>query len=156
MATQGERRALLFLAAVAVLGAGARACRARPAPVDVTAVASQLAAVDSAQSHGRSAARRPRRETPPAREPRPVVPIDLDIATAREIEALPGIGPSLAQRIVADRNANGAFGCLAALDRVKGVGPAMLGRLDTLVTFSSAGVTPCASPARPPEGLPRR
>jgi competence protein ComEA len=155
MATQGERRALLFLAAVAVLGAGARACRARHAEVDTTAIAGQLQAVDSAKGRRRNSSRAPR-QSPPVREAPPADRVDLDVASAGEIEQLPGIGPSLARRIVKDREATGAFGCLAALDRVKGVGPALLSRLDSLVTFSAAGVTPCASPARPPGELPRR
>ena len=63
-------------------------------------------------------------------------PLDLDRATAAQIEALPGIGPSLAARIVASRDSLGPFGGLAALGRVKGVGPATLKRLARLVTFS--------------------
>jgi competence protein ComEA len=62
-------------------------------------------------------------------------PIDLDLATAQEIELLPRIGPALAQRIVANRDSLGPFGSLAALRRVKGMGPASLERLAPLVTF---------------------
>ncbi len=62
--------------------------------------------------------------------------LDLDRATATEIEALPRIGPAIARRIVASRDSLGPFGSLAALGRVKGVGPATLGRLAPLVTFS--------------------
>jgi competence protein ComEA len=63
-------------------------------------------------------------------------PVDLDRASAAEIERLPGIGPALAGRIVASRDSLGPFGGLAALARVKGVGPATLKRLARLVTFS--------------------
>ena len=148
MATQGERRALMFLVAVALLGAGTRAWRAQRKPIDNAAVHSQLQAVDSvARSTDRRIARSPRRKAPAEHPPirHSVDPIDLDTAPAEEIERLPGIGPGLAKRIVSDRNANGPFGCLAALDRVKGIGPALLARLDSLATFSQAGGPVCVS-----------
>jgi competence protein ComEA len=62
--------------------------------------------------------------------------VDLDIADAAAIEGLPWIGPTLARRIVANRDSLGPFGGLAALRRVKGVGPATLERIARLVTFS--------------------
>ena len=60
--------------------------------------------------------------------------LNVNRATAVELEALPGIGPSLARRIVADREAQGPFAAVAALDRVPGIGPALLARLGKLVT----------------------
>jgi competence protein ComEA len=60
--------------------------------------------------------------------------LNLNHATVIELERLPGIGPSLARRIVADRDAQGPFASVAALDRVPGIGPALLGRLGKLVT----------------------
>jgi competence ComEA-like helix-hairpin-helix protein len=60
--------------------------------------------------------------------------VNVNRATAVELEALPGIGPSLARRIVADREAQGPFATVAALDRVPGIGPALLARLGRLVT----------------------
>jgi DNA uptake protein ComE-like DNA-binding protein len=62
--------------------------------------------------------------------------IDLDLASAAEIERLPGIGPALAGRIVASRDSLGPFGALAAVGRVKGMGPTTLKRVARLVTFS--------------------
>jgi hypothetical protein len=64
------------------------------------------------------------------------IPIDLDLATAAEIEALPRIGPALAARIVASRDSAGPFGSLQALGRVRGIGPVMRRQLEPLVTFS--------------------
>ena len=77
----------------------------------------------------------------PAPRPPRIVPgsgirIDVDRATADELVALPGVGPSLARRIVADRDSNGPFGSLQALGQVRGIGPATLQRLDSLVSFS--------------------
>jgi hypothetical protein len=141
MATKGERQALLFLAAVALLGAGTRLARARRSPVPSEGLERQIAAVERRTDHpvpGKSRRGRARAAiaestdaaaTPPAR-------VDLDRASAGMIERLPGIGPALAARIIADRNANGPFGCPAALDQVKGIGPAMLRQLDSLTTFS--------------------
>lgn len=53
----------------------------------------------------------------------PSVKIDLNSATAAELEALPRIGPSLARRIVEDREKHGPFRSVEELDRVKGIGP---------------------------------
>lgn len=52
--------------------------------------------------------------------------IDVDRATAAELRLLPGIGPALAERIVADRRARGPFGSLDALARVPRIGPATI------------------------------
>src|SRR5690606_15948173 len=60
--------------------------------------------------------------------PRP--PIDVNVATARQLERLPGIGPTLATRIVDDRTARGPFATLEALRRVRGVGDRTLEALD--------------------------
>lgn len=48
--------------------------------------------------------------------------VDLNRATAAELEALPGIGPVLAERIVAHREANGPFDHPGALREVPGIG----------------------------------
>jgi competence protein ComEA len=63
-------------------------------------------------------------------------PIDLDRATAAEIEALPRVGPALARRIVANRDSAGPFGNIEGLRRIRGLGPATLKLLAPLVTFS--------------------
>lgn len=60
--------------------------------------------------------------------------LNVNRATAVELERLPGIGPALAARIVADREARGSFATISAMDRVPGIGPALLSRLGRLVT----------------------
>lgn len=65
-----------------------------------------------------------------------LLPVDLDRADSGALERLPRIGPALAARIVADRSANGSFGSLEALQRVRGIGPKLAERLRALVTFS--------------------
>jgi hypothetical protein len=66
-------------------------------------------------------------------------PVNVDRATAAELEALPRVGPVLAARIVADRAARGAFGSLEGLSRVAGVGPGLIRFLAPHVTFSTGG-----------------
>lgn len=75
----------------------------------------------------------------PASPPAQPVQVDIDHASAAELERLPWVGPALAARIVADREAHGPFGSIEALVRVRGVGPKLAERLRPLVTFSGPG-----------------
>jgi competence protein ComEA len=173
--TPSERRALFFLAAVLVLGGATKLVRAGRAgaelsAADSAALARQIAAVDSARSNtggrtrgsgpgrppGRSAkASRVARDAPRTKgvtgteitAPEELrVPLDLDRASGAQIESLPGVGPVLAARIVADRLEHGSFGSFDALMSVRGIGPAMRRKLEPLVTFSG--------PLRPPSATP--
>jgi competence ComEA-like helix-hairpin-helix protein len=49
-------------------------------------------------------------------------PIDLNSADAAALEVIPGVGPALARRIVDDRERNGAFPTIEAIERVHGIG----------------------------------
>ena len=183
--TPSERRALHFLAAVALLGGGVRAvgasrgaaARSRDAG-DQPALAAQLVAAESAAASSRtSGGRKPaaskggsrarassstgvgvtRRAAAsadggsgaPAAAAEPARPVDLDRADAAALDALPGIGPVLAARIVADRDSLGPFGSLDRLQRVRGIGAAMTRRLAPHVTFSGTPRPLSAVPARP-------
>ena len=55
--------------------------------------------------------------------------IDVNTADAAAWEKLPGIGPSLARRILEDRAARGRFGSIEELSRVPGIGPGTIARL---------------------------
>lgn len=59
----------------------------------------------------------------------PPVAVSINRASARELEALPGIGPVLASRIVAYRNAHGPFRSVDDLINVSGIGPKLLEQL---------------------------
>ena len=59
--------------------------------------------------------------------------LDLNRATAAELDALPGVGPVLAQRIV-DHREQGPFTSVDQLDDVPGIGPARAAELAELVT----------------------
>jgi competence protein ComEA len=54
------------------------------------------------------------------------IPLDPDLLGPADWTELPGIGPVLAGRIIADRHNNGAFGSLEGLLRVPGIGPGRL------------------------------
>ena len=129
-----------------------------------TELAAQIARVDSAvasspsrefkrKKKGEAASARGRVSPPPTAKRQPPTtshqppsanfqsptangPLDLDLAPAPAIESLPRIGPALAQRIIANRDSFGAFGSLAGLQRVRGIGPAIAKSLRDLVTFS--------------------
>jgi competence ComEA-like helix-hairpin-helix protein len=57
------------------------------------------------------------------------LPLDLNRATAQDLDALPGLGPALAQRIVEYRQAHGPFKQIEDLSQVSGLGPHNLPRL---------------------------
>lgn len=63
-------------------------------------------------------------------------PLDVDVATAEELDRLPGIGPALARRIVANRDSLGPFGSLEGLGRVRGIGDRLRRSVQPRVTFS--------------------
>ncbi len=62
--------------------------------------------------------------------------VDLNQATAEELTKLPKIGPSTAEKIVQDRQANGLYKSLADLDRVSGIGRGTLVKLSGIVTIN--------------------
>ncbi|HSB45296.1 MAG TPA: helix-hairpin-helix domain-containing protein [Nitrospira sp.] len=69
--------------------------------------------------------------------------LDLNRASEQELEALPGIGPVLAERIVEYRHARGTFHDVEQLRKVKGIGKKKFERLRTLVH-----VAPAKAPVR--------
>lgn len=145
MPTDNERRALWFFAIVALSGSVVRLWRSRhPERASDAAIVRQLARVDSARQvragRTKTKARLPQ-APPPATVPgaRSAEIVDIDRATAAELDQLPGIGPALAARIVADRDTLGPFGSVDALCRVRGIGPALVHRVRPYASASRRG-----------------
>jgi len=63
----------------------------------------------------------------------PSGPVHLNTATLEELDALPGVGPVTAQKILDYRQQHGAFSSVDELDAISGIGPARLEQLRELV-----------------------
>lgn len=60
--------------------------------------------------------------------------ININTASIKELERLPGVGPALAVRIVDYREVNGPFKSVEDLNKVRGIGKATLDKLRDLIT----------------------
>ena len=61
--------------------------------------------------------------------------INVNRAGAEQLDALPGVGPVIARRIIDYREAHGPFRRLADMERVKGIGPATVKKIGKMVCF---------------------
>ena len=142
MVSSSDRRAAWVLLGLATLGLVVRwtlATNGAPGAVAYQAGAEVRAPMDSVAARA-------------ARLARPLgsdETIDVDRASAEELTRLPRVGPALARRIVEDRERRGPFGTLAALARVSGIGPSVLGAVKRHAVFSGR-----ASDARTPRRAP--
>ena len=108
--TEQERGTLAALGLAALAALGVLAWQRRPLDIARAAVLSEV--------EGRPAqAARWERQLRNARR------LDVNTASAAELERLPEVGPALAQRIVDDRTLHGRFRRPEELMRVKGIGP---------------------------------
>ena len=69
-------------------------------------------------------------------------PLNLNTATADQLEALPGIGPAMATRILEYREKNGPFKKIEDLMQVKGIGEKAFLKLKPLVSVTPARERP--------------
>jgi competence protein ComEA len=60
--------------------------------------------------------------------------VSLSTATLEQLDALPGVGPITAQKIIDYRTEHGSFASVDDLDAVPGIGPARIDELRDLVT----------------------
>ena len=115
--TEQERRTLLVLGAAALVGLGVVLWQQQHPPVTIR----QGPTPPYAQWD---------RQLETARR------VDLNLATAEELERLPQVGPAMAQRIAAYRSAHGPFQDIEALGQVPGIGPKLIERLKDYVTLT--------------------
>lgn len=134
-----EKRAVLLLLGLAVAGHGARLLLQPSGDPPGQLLADQPSDSDPA-SHRALALRLGR---PLARGET----VDINAASPEEIARLPRVGMSLAKRIVSRRSELGPYQALADLDRVVGVGPALLEQLKDKVRFGGIrSPNPSAAP----------
>lgn len=69
----------------------------------------------------------------------PMRTVNINTATAAELEALPGIGVTLAERIVEDREANGPFASPEEIQRVNGIGEGIYAEIAPQITVDGEG-----------------
>ena len=107
----------------------------RPAAPESTSVLISSGPVSAVQPGGTTTGARAAR--PPEDVPRVALVgerVNLNRATAAELETLPRIGPKIAGRILAYRAAHGPFKRVQDLTDVRGIGEKTLARLEPLVT----------------------
>ncbi len=135
-----EARAVAFMLGIVGLAAVARiATRPTRGQIPASAEIDAAALADSSEralEAGRARAR------PLGRDER----IDVNEASAAELDRLPGVGPGLAARIVEERERAGAFDSARDLRSVRGIGPALLAKLEPHLAF---GVAPSLSRRSP-------
>ncbi len=117
---------------------GETAAPAQIQPNGGTANAGQGNAANGAAQNGAAQNNAPqpaRTLTPAGSAQKGSTPVNINTATAEELQSLPRIGPAMAQRIIAWREAHGGFRSVDELDAVPGIGPSMLENLRPLVTI---------------------
>jgi competence protein ComEA len=84
-----------------------------------------------------------------AKKKPPAHPINLNSASAAELQQVPGIGPSTAEKILEMRKSYGAFKSVDDLLAIKGIGPKRLEKMRKYLTVGKAPQSKKASPSAP-------
>ena len=113
--TQSERATLNGLAVAAIVGFGLLLWQRSHEPLHLTMAPpiSTQQVWDQALAHART--------------------IDVNTADVGELEQLPGVGPSLAIRIVAYRETHGRFSAASQLQSIKGIGPKIFEKIESYI-----------------------
>lgn len=147
--TTGERHAILLVCAAALIGVGYRLYQQSVIPEIAPITAQDSAAVAAIKKASESQAAIPSNQANgdtsavPLGDPSSVDPaglLDLNRATQAQLEALPGIGPVLARRILETRDQLGGFQCLEELLEVPGIGRGRLEKIRRLVICRGSDV----------------
>jgi competence protein ComEA len=126
--TKQERLVLIFLAAALAAGAAVKVLRGEkapppPRPLEVEFdLATPKAPADAAALAEITAGKK----------------INVNAADAAELCAVPGIGPSLAARIVSYRDAHGLFEQPEDLTAVRGIGPATVKKIEPYISCETS------------------
>jgi len=153
--SRAQLKLLLLLAGIFLVGLGVREWRAGfpaaaerldrfdhedppppipPAPRSRTAPRWAAARVEATAPASAPQPPRPRPAIAPAPAPADPRPLDINHASVDEIARLPGVGPSLARRIVEERERLGRFDSTEGLRGILGLGPKKLAALREHVT----------------------
>ena len=130
--SQGERRALLFLAACFGLGCISLAAR--------SLWQGQLPEPFVREDFSQRKVFKPGGPVAETKWVKAYLRVNVNKASGAELQRLPGIGPELSRRIVEDRRLRGPFTVVNDLSRVRGIGPKTLSRIHDLITVD--GETP--------------
>src|SRR5271155_3614563 len=84
-----------------------------------------------------------------AKKKPPAAPVNLNTATSEQLQQVPGIGPSTADKILQMRKSYGAFKSVDDLLAIRGIGPK---RLEKMRKYLVAGRTATAAPAKSAAG----
>jgi len=127
--TRTELMVVMLLTSSLLIGTAIRQFRDKPAAAHTfsyTAVDSQFVRGARAFHDAVSHQNRPVRDTANVL---PASPLDLNRAGERDLIRLPGVGPAIARRILAYRQAHGRFTSVQELRHVRGIGPRTLERI---------------------------
>ena len=123
--TPDERRALLAVTGLLCLGLGVRVIA--PGPIPPAGGGDSLLVVMATEA-----------DKKPEAPPRGLIEegrVRVNQAELPSLEALPGIGPAMARRIIEERHLHGPFRSLRDLERVRGIGPRTAQRLAPHLSF---------------------
>ena len=127
-----EKAVLSFLIASLLIGSGVSVFKRQKVKQNMQAIELKMMSIDNPDSTTRTVL-----EPTPKNLGKNNAILNINQATAKDLEILPGIGPILAQRIIEERKRIGKFSCLEDLLKVKGIGPKRLEKIKDRLKISN-------------------